>query len=159
MCFIKRRDQLGDHRKIWSSESLLILHLPGQYISWFSLNFQCRMRLEHEGSVLPHFHIVPASLLDCSDCNWMKMQVHFWENAQVTHHCHLASSSSSQSSASWMDCQLFLLAQVLAVQDLHHGLLLRDLSESQVVKVPRQSEELAEMTATVTAKRHHPPVD
>ena len=76
----------------------------------------------------------------------MKMQVHFWENAQVTHHCHLA-SSSSQSSASWMDCQ------VLAVQDLH-----RDLLESQVVKVPRQSEELAEMIATVTAKRHRPPV-
>ena len=85
----QERDQLGDHRKIWSSESLLILHLPGQYTSWFSLNFQCRMRLEHEGSVLPHFQIVPASLLDCSDYNWMKMQVHFWENAQVTHHCHL----------------------------------------------------------------------
>ena len=58
-----------------------------------------------------------------------------------------------------MDCQSFLLAQVLAVQDLHHGLLLRDLLESQVVKVPRQSEELAEMIATVTAKRHNPPVD
>ena len=26
----------------------------------------------------------------------------------------------------------------------------------KVVKVPRQSEELAEMIATVTAKRHHP---
>ena len=86
----------------------------------------------------------------------MKMQVHFWENAQVTHHCHLASSSSSQVSASWMDCQLFLLAQVLAIQDLHHGLLLRDSLEFQVVKVPRQSEELVEMIATV-AKRHHPP--
>ena len=70
----QERDQLGDLRKIWSSESLLILHLPGQCISWFFLNF----RLEHEGSVLPHFHIVPANLLDCSDCNWMKMQVHFW---------------------------------------------------------------------------------
>ena len=74
----------------------------------------------------------------------MKMQVHFWENAQVTHHCHLASSSSSSSqfSASWMDCparvQLFLLAKVLAVQDL----LLRDLSKLQVAKVPRQSDEL-----------------
>ena len=88
----------------------------------------------------------------------MKMQVHFWENAQVTHHCHLASSSSSQFSASWMGCQLFLLAQVSAVQDLHHGLLLRDSLESQVAKVPRQSEELVEI-ATVTAKRHHPPVD
>ena len=82
----QERDQLGDHRKIWSSESLLILHLPGQYISCFSLNFQRRMRLEHEGSVLPHFHM---ERLDCSDCNGMKMQVHFWENAQVTHHCHL----------------------------------------------------------------------
>ena len=93
----------------------------------------------------------------------MKMQVHFWENAQVTHHCHLASSSSSQFSASWMDCparvQLFRLAQVLAVQDLHHGLLLRDSLELQVAKVPRQSEELVEKIATVTAKRHHPPVD
>ena len=89
----------------------------------------------------------------------MKMQVHFWENAQVTHHCHLASSSSSQFSASWMDCQLFLLAQVSAVQDLHHGLLLRDSSKLQAAKVPRQSEELVEMIATVTAKRHHPPVD
>ena len=90
----------------------------------------------------------------------MKMQVHFWENAQVTHHCHLASSSSSsQFSASWMDCQLFLLAQLSAVQDLHHGLLLRDSLDSQVAKVPRQSEELVGMIATVTAKRHHPPVD
>ena len=71
----------------------------------------------------------------------------------------LLASSSSQFSASWMDCQLFLLAQVFAVQDLHHGLLLRDSLESQVVKVPRQSEELAEMIATVTAKKHHPPVD
>ena len=86
------------------------------------------------------------------------MQVHFWENAQVTHHCHLA-SSSSQFSASWMDCQLFLLAQVSAVQDLHHGLLLRGSLESQVARVPRQSEELVEMIATVTAKRHYPPVD
>ena len=76
----------------------------------------------------------------------MKMQDHVWENARVTHHFHLA-SSSSQSSASLMDCQLFLLAQVLAVL------------ESQVVRVPRPSEELAEMIATVTAKRHHPPVD
>ena len=97
--------------------------------------------------------------LACSDYNWMKMQDHVWENAQVTHHCHLASSSSSQSSASLMDCLLILLAQVLAVQDLHLVLLLRDLQESQVVKVPRQSEELVEMIATVTAKRHHPPVD
>ena len=92
------------------------------------------------------------------------MRVHFWENAQVTHHCHLASSSSScQFSASWMDCparvQLFLLAQVLAVQDLHHGLLLRDSLELQVAKAPRQSEELVERIASVTAKRHHPPVD
>ena len=68
------------------------------------------------------------NLLDCSDYNWMKMQDYVWENAQVTHHCHLASSSSSsQSSASLMDCRLFLLAQVLAVQDLHLVLLLRDL--------------------------------
>ena len=73
----QERDQLGDLRKIWSSESLMILHLPGQYISCFFLNFQCRMGLEHEGSVLPHFHIVLASLLDCSDCNWMKMQGSF----------------------------------------------------------------------------------
>ena len=124
----QERDQLGDHRGLWSSESLLRLPLPGQCVSWFFLNFQCRMRLEHEESVLPHFHIVPASLLDCSDYNWMKMQDYVWENAQVTHHCHLASSSSSsQSSASLMDCRLFLLAQVLAVQDLHLGLLLRDL--------------------------------
>ena len=71
----------------------------------------------------------------------------------MTRHCHLASSSSSQSSAFWMDCQLFLLAQVLAVQDLHLGLLLRDSYESQVVRVPRRLEELAEMIATVTAKR------
>ena len=73
------------------------------------------MRLEHEESALPHFHIGPANLLDCSDYNWMKMQDHVWENAQVTHHCHLASSSSSsQSSASLMDCRLFLLAHLEA---------------------------------------------
>ena len=87
------------------------------------------------------------------------MQVHFWGSAQVTDHCHLA-SSSSQFSASWMDCparvQLFLLAQVLAVQDLHHGLLLRDSLELQAAKVPQQSEELVEMIAAVTAKRHPP---
>ena len=51
------------------------------------------------------------------------------------------------------------LFEVLAVQDLHPGLLLRDSLELQVAKVPRQSEELVEMIATVTAKRHHPPVD
>ena len=82
--------------------------------------------MEHEESVLPHFHIGPATSLDCSDYNWMKMQDHVWENAQVTHHCHLA-SSSSQSSASLMDCRLFIIAQVLAVQDLHLVLVLRDL--------------------------------
>ena len=105
MCFIK------------NEISLVILVRSGPLR--VGLNFQCRMRLEHEGSVLPHFHIVPANLLDCSDCNWMKMQVHFWENAQVTHHCHLASSSSSQSSASWVDCRIFL--QVVAVLGLSCG--------------------------------------
>ena len=53
----------------------------------------------------------------------------------------------------------FRLAQDGAVQALHHCLLLRDASELQVVKVPRQSEESAERVATETAKRHHPPVD
>ena len=82
----------------------------------------------------------------------MKMQVHFWENAEVTHHCHLASSSSSSS-------QFLLLGWTASCFFLLKCLLLRDSLESQAAKVPRQSEELVEMIATVTAKRHHPPVD
>ena len=78
----------------------------------------------------------------------MKMQV---QNAQVTHHCHLA-SSSSQFSASWMDC-----AVVSSCSSVGSS---RSSSWSSasgfvkiaggVAKVPLQSEELVEMIATAT---------
>ena len=92
----------------------------------------------------------------------MKMQVHFWETIQVDLDSHLASSSSSsQFSASLMDCaaldELFPLAQGEAVQALHHYLLLQGSSGLLEVKVPRQSEESVEMAAAETA--HAPPLE
>ena len=42
----REQDRLPDHRMASSSESLRIRHLLGQYIVLFSVNFQCRMKLE-----------------------------------------------------------------------------------------------------------------
>ena len=78
-------------------------------------------------------------------------------------HLVSSSSSSSQFSASLMDCpaldKLFPLAQGEAVQALHPYLLLPGSSGSLEVKVPRESEQSVEMAAAETAKKHHPPVD